>query len=386
MWPLVLAVLFAVAGPTSPRPDLPAEDARLVAHFDSVLADLQAADTRRLAPGPLVARARLIETLAGYRDAGRFPRNLDHAGPTPIFIDAYGTRCAMAHLIETADGAELVRHVTETRNFAYIEELRDEPGLTAWLDAHGLTEAEAARIQPTYCESAALCFCWAAFEIEDHPMGDLASSPFYEGTVVEAAVLRIDRAIPEDAAGPAAAGDRLPFSGYGPVETRLLGLVRAGPPAGFVATHIVDEAGSHCHPDGWGFDFGDGEGAPLGPAVPVEEVVEANGSTMCRSRLAGAHPALERSGVDWNEGYTCDPYVDEYRPDAGAPPDAGTPDAEALDAAAGSETPVDSADGDDGCATALGPASPTAALLMTALAAALRRPRRRAQGAVRTRT
>lgn len=127
------------------------EVARIQRHFDSVLVELRAADTHALGPARRAARARQIARLAAYRDRGIFPLN-EHFPDSvlPYFVDRAGTRCAVAHLM-FLDGREpIVRRVTSRRNNAWVAELRDEPGLAAWLDEAGLTLEEAARIQVPY--------------------------------------------------------------------------------------------------------------------------------------------------------------------------------------------------------------------------------------------
>ena len=62
-------------------------------------------------------------------DRGIFPRNPDFRKPTPYFVDADGTRCAVAHLIEASGELELVQAVATRRNNATVHALADEPGL-----------------------------------------------------------------------------------------------------------------------------------------------------------------------------------------------------------------------------------------------------------------
>lgn len=132
----------------------PAQLERLRRHFAAVDAELRAADVSRLSPAQRAARAEAIERLGAYAARGEFPHNHLRADRLPVFIDEHGTRCAMAHLIEEASGAELAHAIASRRNLAYIPELaRDpafQPALLAWLDRNGLTAAEAARIQPAY--------------------------------------------------------------------------------------------------------------------------------------------------------------------------------------------------------------------------------------------
>ncbi|HEU4334989.1 MAG TPA: hypothetical protein VFT32_10880 [Candidatus Eisenbacteria bacterium] len=131
------------------------ETARIQAHLAAVEARLRAHPPRGLTAAQLRARASHLDRLAAYRRAGVFPHNHDFEGRrVPYFVDAHGTRCAMAHLIESAGGADVVRLVASTANNARVVELAETPGigdaLAAWLDAAGLTIEEAQAIQPAY--------------------------------------------------------------------------------------------------------------------------------------------------------------------------------------------------------------------------------------------
>jgi hypothetical protein len=127
------------------------EVARLRAHFAQVEQEMLARDVSVLTPVQRSRRAELVDLLREYREEGRFPKNEHFPGQRiPYFRDAHGTLCAMAYLIASTGSVDLVDNVARTRNNAYLPELVDEPGLTEWLDEHGLTVAEAARIQPTY--------------------------------------------------------------------------------------------------------------------------------------------------------------------------------------------------------------------------------------------
>ena len=108
-------------------------------------------DLSELTPSARAARVALLRELSHYRERGRFPRNRDFPGQrVPYFVDAEGTRCAMAHLIEFTGDSALVRRVATTRNNARVRELAGDPELIAWLDRNGLSLEEAARIQPSY--------------------------------------------------------------------------------------------------------------------------------------------------------------------------------------------------------------------------------------------
>jgi hypothetical protein len=159
------------------RARLDPEQARLRSHFRRVLLELEARDTGHLAAPQRQARAHLIRELARYARLGRFPKNLDFPGArVPYFVDAFGTRCAMAHLIEATGERAFVARIAGSTNNALVRELAGDLELIAWLERVGLTAAEAARIQPSYCfvTKADECLCNQA----------LSPVAIVEGTVV----------------------------------------------------------------------------------------------------------------------------------------------------------------------------------------------------------
>src|SRR5438094_1683522 len=157
----VLGCALVAAASYSPRADFAAaEQAWIRAHLDSVERELRAKDVSLLAPGQREARLRNLDVLHGYWVRGVFPQNTDFPGQrVPYFIDRYGTRCAMAYLIEQSGEGDLVTRVAATHNNARIPELRTDPDFGAWLWRNGITLEEAARIQPAYgcCPVGASC-------------------------------------------------------------------------------------------------------------------------------------------------------------------------------------------------------------------------------------
>ncbi len=108
----------------------------------------------------MLARALLLDALQDYWRAGRFPKNPGFPWQVPVFVDAEGTRCAIAHLMELGGAGELVGEIAAARNFAFVRELAHDPRVAAWLAAAGLTVDEAAEIQPAYCQSTwSECVC-----------------------------------------------------------------------------------------------------------------------------------------------------------------------------------------------------------------------------------
>jgi hypothetical protein len=128
------------------------EVARIQAHFDSVIAELSV----HPAPNGVAGRRRvaLIGTLRAYRDRGVFPHNYDFPGlAVPYFVDRKtGTLCAVAHLLASTGRRDIVDRVAKTNNNVWVAQLAGDSAFTHWLDDHGLSLAEAARIQIPYVQ------------------------------------------------------------------------------------------------------------------------------------------------------------------------------------------------------------------------------------------
>jgi hypothetical protein len=139
------------SGPSAPTNDA-AETRRVRAHFDSVLTELATRAPIGLTSVQQARRTTLRETLREYRDRGRFPHNYDFPGrAVPSFVDRKtGTLCAVAYLLASTGRRDIVDRVASTDNNVRASQLAADTALARWLDANGLTLAEAARIQPTY--------------------------------------------------------------------------------------------------------------------------------------------------------------------------------------------------------------------------------------------
>jgi hypothetical protein len=163
---IALLVTTALSFDSAARPALEAVNAnqsaferaerdRIQQHLARVEARLRARAPAGLTAAQRRARAVQLDRLAAYRRAGVFPHNHDFAGRRiPYFVDARGTRCAMAYLIEAAGGANIVRTVHTVANNARVVELAAMPAvgaaLAAALGPMGLTLEEAQAIQPEY--------------------------------------------------------------------------------------------------------------------------------------------------------------------------------------------------------------------------------------------
>jgi hypothetical protein len=139
-----------------------ADDRRLDHHFGRVLRELRGRDAWWLSTPRRARRAALLDELERYARARRFPRNLHYpSSRMPYFVDPFGTRCAMAHLIESTRETGLVTRVARGDNNAFVATLALDAAFRGWLDHFGLSAQEAARIQPSYCFSLTYrCGCY----------------------------------------------------------------------------------------------------------------------------------------------------------------------------------------------------------------------------------
>jgi hypothetical protein len=112
---------------------------------------MRAAPPPSLTDAQAAARAETLQWLDEYRRRGVFPHNHVRMGKrTPVFVDPHGTPCAVAYLLLRSGASELVEDVVRTANLDRVPQLARDPRLRDWLSSRGITEHEAALIQPTY--------------------------------------------------------------------------------------------------------------------------------------------------------------------------------------------------------------------------------------------
>ena len=125
-----------------------AQDAWKAAHAHRCAAELAARDVSHLSDAQQAARLAMIDELIRYGDRGRFAQNEDYPGEAiPHLIDAAGTRCALANLIDVSGEGALIERLAAHNNIAFVPELKGDAALNDWLDRHGLSIEEAAYIQ-----------------------------------------------------------------------------------------------------------------------------------------------------------------------------------------------------------------------------------------------
>ena len=91
-----------------------------------------------------------IALLKAYRDRGLFPLNEGHADhPVPIFVDDHDTACAVGHLMRRSGWQSEVESIAATDLLVYVTDALKGP-IVDWVLMSGLTQLEAAIIQPAY--------------------------------------------------------------------------------------------------------------------------------------------------------------------------------------------------------------------------------------------
>ena len=108
-------------------------------------------DERRAALIHLAHNRQLhIKRLRDYMDRGRFPLNEGQSpDAVPIFVDRHGTHCAVGHLMHSDGKDAEVAQIVSANNLVRILSV-DGGGLVRWIRTSGLTQEEAAMIQPGY--------------------------------------------------------------------------------------------------------------------------------------------------------------------------------------------------------------------------------------------
>ncbi len=124
---------------------------RVATHVGYVARVLRARDVSQLSGPARTRRSELLAALDTYVAAGAFPDSETDRGLLPTFLDAHtGARCAVAHLVETSAGTELMRELDRDHHNAYIDDLAADPRFVAWTCGSGFTHEELAWIQPSY--------------------------------------------------------------------------------------------------------------------------------------------------------------------------------------------------------------------------------------------
>jgi HEAT repeat protein len=122
--------------------------AKKQAKLRSVVAELTSRDTSQLSVEKREARTRALALLSAYGERGQFTIHHEEWPRTkPLFIDEFGTRCALASVLDGFGEDAVVQRLAVECNDAYVAEIPDDPEIARCLDELGLTIDEAAYIQ-----------------------------------------------------------------------------------------------------------------------------------------------------------------------------------------------------------------------------------------------
>ncbi len=127
---------------------------RIATHLHFVHGILSASTAEGLSADQARHRSELLQRLDEYADRGIFPIN--HVLPyrNPVFIDPYGTACAVGQLIIESGHRDLAESISDRINTAYLSDIiadpQFRPEVSEWASTHGFTADELAWIQPGY--------------------------------------------------------------------------------------------------------------------------------------------------------------------------------------------------------------------------------------------
>jgi len=91
-----------------------------------------------------------IKRIRDYMNRGRFPLNEGQSPDAiPIFVDRHETHCAVGHLMHSDGKDAEVAQIVSTNNLVRIRGV-EGGDMVQWIRTSGLTQEEAAMIQPSY--------------------------------------------------------------------------------------------------------------------------------------------------------------------------------------------------------------------------------------------
>ncbi|MGN8224246.1 hypothetical protein [Gracilimonas sp. BCB1] len=135
------------------QPDASAsEETRIKTHLQYVIEILGNTETHHLNTEQAENRKHIITLLKEYIGTGEFPKNHHFENRRPVFIDRDGNLCAVGYLIAKTEGLKAAQRINRDHKFDYIKDI-DPKHINSWLAENGLTQKEAAMIQPAYQSS-----------------------------------------------------------------------------------------------------------------------------------------------------------------------------------------------------------------------------------------
>ncbi|QDT07240.1 Ankyrin repeat protein [Rubripirellula lacrimiformis] len=140
-------------------------------HFAYVIQRLKVADVRDQSSVQREQRSLNIQRLQDYMTDGVFPQNIFTSGRRPVFIDPWGTHCAVGHLIASSGHRELAKLINQQHRLDVLHDIQTD-GLSEWQMASGLSMDELALIQPHYAFRKFSQTIQYPLEIESLILGD----------------------------------------------------------------------------------------------------------------------------------------------------------------------------------------------------------------------
>ena len=106
-------------------------------------------DVSRLSDSQRMNRIKGLSNLKAYALKSQFPVNTFTLNRQPVFIDSYGTHCAVGQLITDSGEPQLSERISNEFNLSYLNDMSSSI-LLEWQKESGFTLAELAWIQPGY--------------------------------------------------------------------------------------------------------------------------------------------------------------------------------------------------------------------------------------------
>jgi len=138
------------------------EAERISTHLRMVREHLIQRQPEGISANQMEKRSLLLDRLAHYANDRKFPQNQVLPYRNPVFIDPYGTACAVGWLMIESGHHALAKEISAAMNLAYVLDMpgtKQWPAIADWANAHGFDTAELAWIQPGYPPNIP----WAAF-------------------------------------------------------------------------------------------------------------------------------------------------------------------------------------------------------------------------------
>jgi hypothetical protein len=118
-------------------------------HLELVEKTLKRRSVAHLSTQQKANRKELLNKLNGYWQAKQFPINDYLTYKSPVFIDRFGTHCAVGYLMQQSGYESLAREIDSKQKFAFVHDIKVK-GVDKWAQEQGFTIDELAWIQPGY--------------------------------------------------------------------------------------------------------------------------------------------------------------------------------------------------------------------------------------------